>query len=219
MFATKLPEPKTRLSEKYAYIAKKMRESKEAEISISSAGSDKPEKIKMVDLISDAQKKNRVIIVSITPGPVKDIKDLPKTWMYPENEAAQGCSVQLNAADQAWEKLNGDVYGLNNKTSEYQCGPDGLVAAKKYKKLRMISDADQALKTAWELPTIQVEKKDYLARLTVVLMPDGMDGVFELDSPVNEHTAKDHVTLINNFMSPVLKQEHRRSPSPIQSGS
>ncbi len=165
----------------------------------------------MAKLIANAEATGRAIVLTATPGPFKDAKELPPNWMTSANVAAQGCTPQLNAFESAFFALQANVYAINNKTSDYQCGANGLLAVKKLSHLKMIS-ASAALQTAWHLPTISVDEQNYLARFSIAIKPDGSSQIFMLASPVNQQTAAEHVQKINAFLTARLEQDLQQAP-------
>ena len=76
----------------------------------------------------------------------------------------------------------------------------------------MISDENGELEKLLRFPTITVDDKQYIARFSFVVRPDGAMRVFALSSPVNEQKAGEHIAEINKFISARLEAEVAPKP-------
>jgi peroxiredoxin len=165
------------------------------------------------ELLVEARKAKRAIVFTFTPGPFKSAEELPSDWMT--TPAAVGCSAQLSAFEKAMKELKADIYAINKQTSGYQCGSAGLLAAKGFDHLQMISDAEGLLEKELDLPTFEVNGKRYLNRFSVVIKPDDNAKIFELPSPVDADKAQQHVALLTDFIHSELNNQDKKEKEHI----
>lgn len=154
-------------------------------------------------LIEEADRDAKAFMATTTPGPFKTAAELPADWM--KEDKRKGCSNQLLTIEKEFSKLNAHVYALNTHPSDYQCGRDGLLAAKKLSNLRMIS-VDERLANELGLSFLELEGKKYLAQRLSVVIKNGTGEVFSLEGPVDEAKAKQHVEQISAY---ILERKNR----------
>lgn len=174
----------------------------------------------IADLISDAKQKGRSVIITTMSGPFLKKDGLPASWM--DTRCARGCTPQGNAFEGAMKENmfpQTDVFVLNIHPIAYQIS---LLEEKQWPHLRTIAfliDEDvtfEHYKKELNIPTITVDGKEYLARFSVAVKPDGKTKLFTLESPVNDEIAKRHIESIAEFLKAELSAEKKpETPKPF----
>ncbi len=123
-------------------------------------------------LSAKAKRKNKAIVLTLTPRPFKT--------------AGKGCTAHLTAFDKAMATLHAPVYAL--KIHNTTC-----------KNSKIIS-SDKPLAKALKLETFDVGKNKYLAHLSIVIKPSGKFIVISLDSPVTEASTQEHFETVKKYV-------------------
>ena len=195
----------------YNLLLEKISENK-TPIQISTSKSTAPETTTFYNLIEEAKKNNQNVIFTFTPGPFKKNEPMPADWLM--TPAAVGCTAQLTAFEKKLDQLNNTlVYAVNERPSEDHVGKDGILASKHLDNLPMISIAGTNFIKEFELPTITVNKQEYLSRFTLAITSKGEKTIFNfpktrLDDPLDETKGNQHIEHIQNFLGEEALQEN-----------
>lgn len=157
------------------------------------------ESISLKKLIDRETGKGKDIIFTFTPGPFVDGNELPQKWM--ETPQAVGCTKQLQSFEAHAHELNALIININKHPSAYQ---QELLERKNLAHVYMISDANNALQTTFNLPTLQLpderySNSDYFKRFTFTFRKNGLRNVYVPQSPVDDNAAVEHVEKVKEF--------------------
>jgi len=175
-----------------------------SELTINVNSINQSQQMTLKQLCQASLNNNKSIIFTFTPGPFKSANELPKGWM--DNKFAVGCSLQLSAFEKNYDGLNADVYAINLHNNDYQ---RELLAIKNIPHLKMISDEKNELTRLLNLPTFELEGKNYLKRFSLAINSQGVSQLFELPSSTNAITTTQHLNAVRDFTAPNLSNQSK----------
>jgi peroxiredoxin len=126
------------------------------------------------ELVNLAELPRRAVIYAY---PMTGVPGVPLPMGWDDIPGARGCTPQACAfRDHANEiaELRADVYGLSTQDTGYQ----RELVERLHLPFALLSDADLELARALSLPTMQVEGKTLLKRLTMIVSGGAIEYVF-----------------------------------------
>lgn len=149
-------------------------------------------------LREEAKEKKMGFMITFTPGPFAEEKDIPKTWM--ETPPAKGCTKQLEMTEKSYDHLNAMIFAANRHGSEYQAK---LLPKKNLDKVHLLSDEKEGLefKKEFGFEMLEIDGKKYIPRFTIAVNPAGDTAkLFELPSPVTPDIMDAHIKALSEFV-------------------